>query len=306
MALRERGRVKRITASGGGTLVAPSHESFRVTDIHCVPAASDTYVELVIAGATVGKFRVKGCAGNCLPYPCVQTAQAYEAQLGTVFGWGRAHGFDLSLPLAAGQTLTLSRHASTGEVSIVYDAFDAGDVAATEPNGSDALIRRYLHYMTNAAAITTTPWALDTSLIWTGMESWPVAARQVPAGRTIRLHGILGAPCAAGDASDPKGSTTFLTLLRDGNVMFDDSQNGIPFVGDAAATAAAVSYKPIASLIGPLTAEYPYPPFWLEEPIEFAAGASLTCQVILVAAAATGIAAAELDVALALELVRGA
>lgn len=305
MALRERGRLKRLTASGGGTLVAPAHESFRVTNLFCVPAASDTYVELIIAGAKVGKFRVKGCAGNCIPYPTVQTAQAYEAQLGTVFDWGRAHGFDLSFPVAAGQTLTLSRHASTGELTVQYDAYDEGDVAATEPNGSNAVIRRYIHYMTNAAAVTSTPHALDTSLIWAGMESWPVAARPVPANRSIRLFGILGAPCAAGDASDPKGATTYLTLLREGNVLLDDAQNGLPFVGDATSVAAAVTYKPIASVIGPLTAEYPFPPFWLPEPIVFSAGETLTCQVILVAAAATGIAAAELDVALALELTTG-
>lgn len=305
MALREPGRVKRITASGGGTLVAPSHESFRIRDIFCVPHASDTYLELVIAGTTLGKFRVVGKGGNCLPYPCVQTSQAYERQLGTAFGWCREHGFDLSIPLAAGQTLTLSRVAETGEVTIVYDAYDPADVAADEPNGSEAKVRRYLHYMTNAAAITTTPWALDKSLIWTGMESWPVAARQVPAGRTIRLYGILGAPCAAGDATDPLGSTTYLSLLREGNVLFDDGQNGLPFVGDATSVALAVTYKPIASVIGPLTAEYPYPPFWLPEPIVFPPGESLTCQVVLVNAAALGLTAEELDVALALELTTG-
>lgn len=305
MALRERGRVKRIVASGGGTLVAPSHEAFRITDIFCVPSASDTYLTLIIAGATIGKFRVKGCAGNCLPYPCVQTAQAYEAQLGTIFGWARERGFDLSIPLAAGQTLTITRYAEAGEVTILYDAYDPGDVAATEPNGSDATVRRYLHYMTNAAAVTTTPWPLDKSLIWTGMESWPVAARAVPANRSIRLFGVLGAPCAAGDASANKGATTYLSLLRQGNVLFDDEQDGLPFVGDVSSVAAAVTYKPIASVIGPLTAEYPYPPFWLPEPLALVAGETLTCQVVLTGAAATGIAAGELDVALALELTTG-
>lgn len=302
MALKERGRVTRLTASGGGTLVAPSHESFRVRDLFCVPSASDTYLTLTIAGATIGKFRVKGLAGNCLPYPCVQTTQAYEAALGTIFGWGLGHGFDLSIPIAAGQTLTVSRYAEAGEVSVVYDAFDAADVSETEPNGSDATVRRYLHYMTNTAAITTTPWPLDKTLIWTGMESWPVAGRPVPANRSIKLFGVLGAPCAAGDASVNKGATTYLSLLREGNVLFDDGQDGLPFVGDVSSVAAAVTYKPIASLVGPLTAEYPYPPFWLAEPINFLAGETLTCQVILTGAAATGIAADELDVALALEL----
>lgn len=305
MALRERGRVKRITASGGGTLVAPSHESYRITDLFCAPSTNDTFVTLVVAGTTVGKFRVKGVSGNNLPYPCVQTTQAYERQLGTVLGWCRARGFDLTIPLAAGETLTVSRYAETGELTILYDAYDAGDVASTEPNGSKATVRRYLHYMTNSAAVTATPWDLNKSLIWTGMESWPVAARQVPANRTIRLFGVLGAPTAAGDASANKGATTYLSLLREGNVMFDDAQNGLPFVGDVSSVAAAVTYKPIASVIGPLTAEYPYPPFWLPEPIDFPAGESLTCQAVLTGAVATGIAADELDVALALELTTG-
>lgn len=306
MALREAGRVKRVVASSGGTLVAPSHESFRVRDIFCVPSTNDTFLTLTIAGTTVGKFRVKGKAGNHLPYPSAFTTAAYERLTGGLFGWCREHGFPLDIPLAAGETLTVARYAEAGDVAIVYDAYDAGDVAATEPNGSGAAVRRYLHYMTNSAAITSTPVTLDTSLIWAGMESWPIAARQVPANRTIKLAGIFGAPCAAGDASANKGATTYLALLVDGNVLWDDAQNGVPFVGDVASVAAAVTYKPIASVIGPLTAEYPYPPLWLPEPMQFDAGATLTPSVVYTGAAATGIAAAELDVALALELTRAA
>lgn len=301
MALKERGRVKRLTASSGGTLTAPNHESFRVTDLFCVPSANDTYLTLIIEGVTVGKWRVAGLAGNHVPYPAVETAQKYERSTGGLFAWLRAHGIDLTYPVATGQSLTVQRYAQTGEVTVVYDAFDRDDVAETEVNGPKAATRRYLHYVTNTAAITTSPVTLATSLIWPGGEQWPIGARDVPHATTIRLLGLFGAPVAHGDGSANKGYTTYLKLLREGDVLFDQDQNGLPFVGDSAQTADAASYKAVASTIGPLTAEQPQPPLLFPEPLAFGPGATLTPDLIVAGAAASGIAAAEVDLAFLLE-----
>jgi len=301
MALKEHGRVKRLAASGGGSLEAPNHESFRVRGIHCVPSAADTFLEVVIEGVTVGKFRVAGKSGNHLPYPAALTAQIYESTTGGLFLACTLRGCPLDFPLAAGQTLTVSRAAEAGDVALVYDAYDAGDVAAEEPNGSNARIRRYLHYMQNEAAITESPGALDESLLWTGMQQWPVGGRQVPHNAVIRLLAILGCPCAEGTGAANEGYTTYLKLLREGDVLFDVDQNGLPFLGDVAAVADAVAYSPVGSVVGPFTAEYPYPPLWLDPPMEFTPGETLTPQVVIAGLAGSGIAAAGLDVAMLLE-----
>jgi len=309
MALKERGRMKRIAASGGGTLVAPNHESFRVTGIFCVASAGDTYVTLIIDGVTVGKFRVADLAGNHIPYPVALTTALYEHTRGGLAAWLAANGIELTFPLAAGQTLTVSRYAEAGNVCLVYDAFDAGDVGADELNGSKARIRRYLHYVTNTAAITTAGATdLATSLIWPGGDSWPVGGKQVALNTRMRVLGILGCPIAHGNVAGNAntGYSTHLRLLKEGDVLFDDAQEGIPFLADVAHLANAAEYSPIASLIGPCTAEIPYPGLLFPDPLEFAPGEQLTPQLVVAGAAAEGIAASEADVAFILERESGA
>jgi hypothetical protein len=301
MALREKNRVFRSVASGGCTLAPAAYESYLVRNIFCVPSSNDTFITAVIDGVTLGKIRVKGGAGNHLPYPVVNTAYVYEAQAGTLFDLCRRLGRPLDIPIAADQVLTLSRYAEAGEMCIVYDAYDGGDIHASDPNGSAATVRRYLHYMTNAAAITTTPWPLDTSLIWTGGETWPVGGRTVPDRTTLRLLAILGAPASHGDATNNKGYTVALQLIEAGRYLFDTSQVGLPLLGLAGQTANACVYTPVASIIGPNTAQQPQPPFICDPPLDFTPGDALTVQVKLTGAASGGLIAADIDVAFLLE-----
>jgi len=301
VALRERNRVKRITASGGGTLVAPNHESFLVKDIYCVPSANDDYLTLLVEGVNVAKFRVKGLGGNHLPYPAVKTTQVYEATRGTMLSQLRAAGLDLSIPVPSGQTLTVSRYAEAGDVCLVYDAYDRDDIAEDAPNGPRARVRRYLHYVTNASAIVASPADLDESLIWTGGDQWPIGGLDVPHNTVIRVVGLVGCPVAHGDGSNNKGYCEYLKLLKEGDVLMSDTQVGIPFVGNSGQTADAADYTPVASVIGPATAERPYPPLIFPEPLEFTTGQTLTLQLTVGNAASGGIAAGEVDLALILE-----
>lgn len=301
MALIEHARMRKLAASGGGSLEAPNHESYRVRGIHCVPSTNDTFLTVIIDGTTVGKLRVKGKSGNHCPYPAVTTAQIYEATVGGLMGEARARGFDMSFPVAAGQVLTVSRYAEAGNVGLVYDVFDRDDVAADEPNGSEATIRRYIHYMENASAFATSPGPLDKSLLWPGMHTWPVGGRQVPHNTTIRIAAVVGCPCALGNDAATMGYTTYLQLLREGNVLFDSEQNGIPFLADASYVTSTVGYVPKGSEVGPLTAEHPTGPLWLPEPLVFLAGETLTPQVACANLTGSGIAAAGLDVALLIE-----
>jgi len=306
MALRERGRIKRITASGGGTLQADADESFRITDLYCAPSSNDTYLTLYVGGRTVNKIRVKGKAGNHAPYPTVKTTQLYEATFGGLFAALRARGFDMTIPVATGETFKVERYAETGDVTIVYDVYDPGDVANTEPNGSAASVRRYLLYADNSAAVTASPASIDNSLEAAGMDDWPIDGDDVPGNTEFRLHGVLGCPCAAGDGSNNHGYTTHLKLLSDGDVLMDsEDQVGVPFLGDSSVTSATVDYTPVGSLVGPMTAERPYPPLWFPEPLVFTTGRTLTLQVVVGSAGSNGIGANELDVCLALERIVG-
>jgi hypothetical protein len=305
MALKEAGCYKRITASGGGTLVAAANESLRITDIFCAPSTNDTYLTLNVDGRVVNMLRVKGKAGNHLPYPHVKTTQLYEAVTGGLLGFLRRLGFDMSIPIGSGETLTVSRYAETGDVTIKFDKYDAGDVKPDEPNGSGAKVQRYLHYVTNTAAITTTPTTLATSLIWTGGDQWPVSGNPAPEGASYNLAGILGSPMAHGNNTINKGCTTYLLLQSDGDLLFDGKDLvGIPFGGVVGTTADAETYSAAYSVIGPLTAENPSPPLILVPPVLFKPGATLTIQVATTGAASAGIGALGIDLALMLERIR--
>jgi hypothetical protein len=305
MALKEAGRYKRITASGGGTLQAAANESLRVRGIYCVPSASDTYLTVSVEGRVINKLRVKGMSGNYLPYPAVKTTQLYERVTGGLFGFLALQGFDMSIPIATGETLTISRYAETGDVTIFYDAYDAADVKADEPNGSQGKVQRYLHHVTNPAAITTTPTTLSTSGIWTGGDGWPANAAAVPEGVSFKLFGLLGCGSARGNNTINKGCTTYLLLLSGGDILFDSKDLvGIPFGGVVGTTADAETYANSYSVIGPLTAENPAPPLIWTPPVAFKSGDTLTIQVATTGQASTGIGASAIDLALMLERIR--
>ena len=322
MGLRAANQVKIITASGGGTLAAGPAQSLLVKDIFCVPSSSDTYLTLLTRGTTIGKLRVKGLAGNHLPFPHVKTAQIYERYSGTILALLRAAGLaqlglparpmqadldlflknplDIRFPIASGESLTVSRYAEAGNVVLLYDEYDAGDIKPDLPNGSASLLQRYLHYVTNVATAATGDCAVTTSLIWTGGPSWPVDLAAVAKNNAYRLLAIVGNPLAKGASAASKGYTTFLKLMRENTVLFDADRNGLPFRGDSSALS-AVGYVSEGSVIGPGTAENPRPPFVLDPALVFGEGETLSTWITIAAYASGGPAAGELDLAYVLE-----
>lgn len=305
MGLLERNMVKHLIGSSGGTLLAEAGESFRVKDVFCQASANDTYVTLAIDGKAVNKIRVAGKSGSHLPYPASYVASLAEGVIPFgLFAYLRGHGFDLTIPVPSGSILSVSRYAEAGDVALVYDRYAAGDVKADEPNGPLAKVLRYLHYGTNLIAVTATPCIIDTSLIWTGGDKWPFDATAVPGDMLLRLCGILAPPIASGNnaGNANTGYSTHLRMYREGDMLFDSKdQTGIPFLGDVAQVANARSYKPIASVIGPMTSTQPKPGFMLSPPLDFPAGDKLTTHVAFTGAAAQGVLTLEMDFCLLLE-----
>jgi len=320
--LKQRNRTKLITASGGGSLTADADESFLVKDIFCVASTNDTFLTVIVAGTTVAKIRVADLAGNHLPYPMDKAAAVYEAQLGTVLAWlrnagNRARGvvagphngdvpafvanpYDIRFPVASGETLTISRYAEAGNVCLLYDVYDAGDVLPTLPNGTQSQIRRYLHYGTNAATAADGDCAVATSLIWSGGEDWPFGGGAIAERNAYRLLAVIGCPLGKGASGVNKGYTSHLKLIRENTVLFDEDRSGLPFKGDTSALS-AVSYVSEGSVVGPVTDLNPRPGLLLDPPLDFGEGERLTTKIVIAGYASGGPAAAELDLAYALE-----
>jgi hypothetical protein len=301
MALKVKDQYKTITASGGGTLRADEDESFLVTGLYCVASTSDTYVTAYVGGTTVGKFRVYGKSGNHLRFPFVKVSYVYEAMPEGLFDLCRRIGAPLDIPVASGETLTISRYAEAGLVVVRYDIYEAADIKATDPNGSRGNVRRYLHYGENGSAITASPAAIDTSLIWSGGDQWPFNGASVPERNQYRLLAVFGAPSARGNATANKGYTTHLQAIYRNTILADEDRNGWPFKGNSSQTADAESYVSLGSVIGPATAENPAGPLVFGQPLVFNEGDTLSLKAVVSGAASGGIGASGLDVALLLE-----
>jgi len=275
MALKQANMIKRITASGGGTLEARAGESLRVKRIECVPSSNDTYLTVAVDRTTVAFYRIKGKAGN---------------HLGTLHGaYLRKNimeflsnvGINVSIPVPTGQTLSVSRYAETGNVIVIYDRFDAADIKASDPNGPDCKEYVFLQYAKVGIAPTASGDAVvDTSLTPTEFPDFPCGA-VVPADHVIEMVGIVGSPIYAYVATPGTWQSTYLKLTKGREVLFDADRLGIPFKG-LAGTTPGVVYQADHSLIGPGTEVLldtniitPGDPLMFDPPLVFPAGQEL-------------------------------
>jgi len=274
--------IKRLTASGGGDLEAKTGESLKVRRIEAIPHASDTYITISVDRVTVGYYRIKGKSGNHLSTLLTGYLKRNLMQ------FLADAGVNVSIPVAEGQTLNISRVAELGNVIIVYDRYSAGDVRASDPNGSESSVYTFIQY----AKIGITPAAsgdhlIDTAITPSQFPDFP-CGKVVPARHTIELLGIVGSPFNKGEAGPHGFATSFFKLIKDREVLFDTDRHGIPF--DAQNDqAAALTYDSNFSLIGPCTevlvntnAITNGPPLMFEPALKFEAGQELNAYLTLV------------------------
>ncbi len=280
--LKQANMIKRITASGGGTLDARAGESLRVKRIEVVPSTNDTYLTVSVDQVTVAYYRVKGKSGNHL-------GTKHGAYLyGNIMDFLTKQDINVSIPIAEGQRLSVSRYAETGNVILVYDQYDAGDVKETDPNGSAAREYVFLQYAKVGTAPTESGDAkIDTSLTPSEFPDFPCGA-VVPPNHDIALLGIVGSPFVDGAAGPISFASSFIKLMKDREVLFDVDRSGIPFDGQDA-TATALAYQGNFSLIGPGTevllntnAITPGDPLIFKPEIMFTAGQELNASLSVV------------------------
>ncbi|GAJ13273.1 unnamed protein product, partial [marine sediment metagenome] len=128
--LKQSNMIKHLTAVSGGDLSVAAGESVLVKRIECIPSGTDTYLTLSVDRVTVGYYRVAGKSGNHLGTILTSYLKRNLMEFLT------AHGVNVTIPVAEGQTFNVSRAADEGNVIIIYDKYDAGDILATMPNGS--------------------------------------------------------------------------------------------------------------------------------------------------------------------------
>jgi len=242
--LKQANMIKRITAVSGGNLSAAAGESLLIKRIECIPSGTDDYLTLSVDRVTVGYYRVRTKSGNHLSTILTSYLKRNLMEFLT------EHGVNVTIPVAEGQTFNVSRAADAGNVIIVYDKYDAADVLATMPNGSDSKEFTFVQY----AKVGTPPTAsgdalIDTAITPAEFPDFP-CGKVVPALHTIKLLGIVGCPFADGAGGPISFTTSFMKVIKGREVLFDEDRLGIPFDAQNEA-AAALTYSSNFSLIGP-------------------------------------------------------
>jgi len=162
--------------------------------------------------------------------------------------WLMSKDVNMSIPVAEGQTFTITRAGTTGALVVVYDIYDAGDIRADMINGSESKEYNFVQYMTASEVLKASQdYLLSVSLSPKEFPDFP-CGKVVPAKATIEILGVAGMPVNVGDATNST-STTYLKLIKDREILFDEDRNGIPFEA-LAAIAAATTRKIVSSLIG--------------------------------------------------------
>lgn len=302
--LRQSDCVKLITASGGGSLEANSGESFLVKGIFVYNSENETYLTAKIDNFSVGYFRCKGKSGSHL-------GNVSRSELSCNFlDFLVKRGLPFTYPVAEGQKFSVSRVAEAGEVTILYDRYDAGDIRSDMPNGTNSKNFAFLQYMRETTVLTASgDLLLDKAITPGEFPDFP-AGKSVPAGMTIILHGIAACPCADYDTYDNGFWSTYLKLVKNREILFDEDRKGIRFVGHDDGGASG-DYKQGRSIIGSHV-EYqeaqtviPWKEaFMFDVPLVFNSGEELLIYVSFLKAGTHTMPANLVDVALILEVNR--
>lgn len=241
--LKQGNCVKVITASGGGDLEAPAGQSLLIKAIYCIPSSNDTYLTLQVDRVTVGYYRLKGLTGNHLGY--IQGA----GLILNMMEFLTKRGINIEIPIAEGQTFTVSRYAESGRVIVVFERYDAGDMRADMPNGSESKEYTFIQYMDIVAGVSASGDAIfDTAISPAEFPDFP-CGKSVPANHRITILGLVGTPWQQGE-SGPKGYyTTNIKMIKEREVLFDEDRNGIPFQAYYTASPSNL-YEAAYSLIG--------------------------------------------------------
>ena len=301
MALVEPFMIKTSLGVGPDTAVeleARSGESLLVKDV-IVSDSDDDYCVLEIDKTTVGFFRVDGHGlgshiGSSVAYTSTDwhlrgikaggsiTLLSYIIQK----GWMRGY------PVAEGQIFRVKPY-TTGKklnnVIIIYEKYDAGDIKATDDNGSES--KRYLFVNYGRPSINYTSsgdYEIEKCVTTEEFPDFPFG-ESVPSKSTIEILGILGSEVIDYDASDTYTYTKYIKMFKGRTCLFDKDKKGLPFYAYPFSGISAGTYVGRGfSVIGNYSLKDRREPFVLPSPVVFKEGEEVKVYVTVGQATNTG------------------
>ncbi len=302
--LRQADCIKSELNTAGLSLQADAGESFLVKAIYVGTVTTAGYLAAKIDNVSVAYYQVKGKAGNKLG----GIRASYKGL--NLMDILVKRGLPFALPIAEGQKLSIPVLDGAGSIQVVYDIYDAGDINATMPNGTECKTFGFIQHLRETTVIAASgDMLLDKSNTPAEFPDFP-AGKAVPAKLKIVLHGIEGQPFADFTSVSNGFYSTYLKLIREREVLLDEDRDGVPFLGNAAATGAG-DYSKTESLIGscgevaePVTDTNVKPPLFFDPPLEFVSGEELNIYATLVKIGTHTLAADVPEVNLILEVIK--
>jgi len=241
MALIEPYMVKSAFNVGADTaveLTAKSGESLLVKDV-IIYDSDDEYVLLEVEKTTVGFFRVDNhVLQTHLGTPSAITGK-YSTSRGfkaggsiTLISYMINKGWMRGYPVAEGQTFRVKPFTSgkkLNNVVIIYEKYDAGDIKATDPNGSEAKEYIFVNYGRPSQALEASKdYEVDNCITTEEFPDFPFG-EAVPSKTTIEILGILGTEAITYSDANNYVQTKFLKMFKGRTCLFDRDKQGLPF-----------------------------------------------------------------------------
>jgi len=240
--LKQGNCVKRFSAVSTDALEAKAGESFLIRGLYVTPQTDNDYLTLKVDRKTVGVYRIYGRSGNHLG--AMNTGYINK----NLMEFLASKGVICSIPIAEGQSFTVESSGTSPIVVIVYDRYDAGDVRADMPNGTDSKEYLFVQYMDTTETIDDSKTiTLDTSLSPAEFPDFP-CGKAVPANTEIEILGLAGCPCGDGFAAGTYIGSSYVKMIKERETLFDEDRNGIPFFYKWGSL--AEPYNALLSLIG--------------------------------------------------------
>jgi hypothetical protein len=137
-------------------------------------------------------------------------------------------GIFAGYPIAEGETFEIKPAVQGATIvgAIIYEIWDAGDMASDMPGGSKSTEYLFVNYGTNTIAIPAGEYgALDKSRNPSEYPAFPFG-EVVPAGHEIDIHGVL-LKTWGGYVDNTADTMRFLKMIRDRKVLFNEDRRGI-------------------------------------------------------------------------------
>ena len=241
--LRQANCIKRTASGSKVSLYADAGECFLIKNVIFGHTDTSGYPVFRVDRKTVGCYR-GGAPGVS------HLGHADDTYIVTnLMEWLTSKGVNVTIPIAEGQTFTVERTGDTGDVTIIYDTYDAGDIRAEMENGSDAKEYNFVQYMTAAAALDEDgDHELSVSLSPAEFPDFP-CGKVVDARHAIDVLGIAGQPVSEKGATSGYTTSQYIKFIKDREILFDEDRDGIPFMSPNSASTTA-EYITDESLIG--------------------------------------------------------